>query len=139
MWLKGNMLYVKKRPPKVTLKLSASDGKIRAEACFVDYEHRYRYAEEIEFSSSITKTHGIVYRSSSFGIATAITASGMKRLNFGAYSDDGTFTYNLDSSLYGSSSRRNWYKAWIAYVDPETGEKNVAYSNVIATTYNELL
>lgn len=140
IWHRGVLLYVKKRPPKVTIKVSASNDKIHLTAQFVDYEHRYRYADERKYSSSVTKTHGIVYSNARFFLNTSITASGMKKINFGSYRDDGTFSYSLSSSQYGFKGKNHWFKAWIAYIDPETGKNAVAYSGIIGgVSYNYLV
>ncbi len=141
MWFRGVMLYVKKRMPEVTLTLEAVDDKIKLTGKFVDYEHRYRYADERVYSSSLKYTHGITFRLTSYSSTTNLTTSGMNRLNFGAYSDTGTFTYYLasGSSGYRTKTTKNYYRAWIYCTDPDTGRGVLIGSGVLGISYDALL
>lgn len=140
MWFRGVLLYVKKRKPEVTIEVTASDNKIHVTAQFVDYEHRYRYADEHTYSTT-GKTHGLAYRRNQ-GFSDGTNLSTLSKLNFGAYASDGTFTYHFGSGTasggYGTKSTKFYVQAWICYVDPETGKTALARSSVFGCTYNTL-
>lgn len=140
MWLQGVLLYVKKRPPKVTIKLEALDkistyGNIKMTAQFVDFGHRYRYADERDFSSSIQYTHGIVFSTNRSTSLLSPTSSGITKVKATTYREDGTFSYTKEKYPMTQHIR---VRAWIAYIDPDTGKNSVAYSAQIRTTYQDL-
>ena len=82
-------------------------------------------------------SHGIVFiYSSRLGSRVlTVNTAGRTKVNFGAYNADGSYVYN-----YKPVSRSISYtiRAYISYVDPDTGKTVYVYSDPISTSYNKL-
>ena len=82
--------------------------------------------------------HGLVYiYSSKLGTRSlTVNTPGRTRVNFGAYKDDGSFIYRLTPK---SGAIAYTVRAFLSYVDPDTGRTIYVYSDPIKVTYNGLI
>ena len=120
----------KKTAPTVSLVLTkTSAGKIVITGQVDDYENLENYYE-------IT-AHGLLYmKSSSLGSRLlTLNTSGRTNVTFGAYNDDGTYSYTFKPT---SKTTAYAFRAYITYTDPTTGKSVTVYSTMTTKTYNNI-
>ena len=119
-----------KTAPTVSLKVTAENGKLVMTGVFDDYENADKYYD--------VTAHGLVYiYSSKLGTRSlTVNTPGRTRVNFGAYKDDGSFIYRLTPK---SGAIAYTVRAFLSYVDPDTGRTIYVYSDPIKVTYNGLI
>lgn len=121
--------YVKElKVPSVSISVTknTSTGKIVITGKVDDYENLEDYYE-------IT-SHGLLYiYTSRLGTRQLnVNSTGRTKVGFGKYKDDGSYVYNLKpTSQYLSYT----FRAYISYIDPDTGYTVYVYSDPITTTY----
>ena len=140
MWLRGNLIYIKKKEPTVTLAVSKGDspGKIVLTGQFEDYGHRYRYFDEATYTKGkLSGTHGFL-SIRKFGLGNRVltlSTQGASTGFFQKYTDDGAFSHTIDVPSVGLDMV---FRAWVYYTDGDTGKKAVAYSRAITGSYNSI-
>ena len=138
MWFRGNLIYVKKQAPEVTLTVTKNTetGKIVISGRFEDYAHKYRYYDDMAISSAKENTHGILY-SYEYELGSRVLTynSARKRVSFGSYKDDGSFVYNL---VPEKKTLTYCFRAFVSYQDRETGKQRFAYSDTAIRSYNSI-
>ena len=116
-----------KAVPKASLEVSAKNNKLVFTGIFENYNESTKYYDVTE--------HGILYiQQSRIGSRTlTINTSGRTRVNFTDYTTDGSFSYHLKPS---SLSTVYAIRAFLIYIDPDTGKTKTVYSNMMRTSYN---
>ena len=119
------------KAPTVSLKVTknTSTGKIVMTGIVDDYENLDDYYD-------IT-SHGLIFiYTTKLGTRVlTVNTSGRTKVNFGRYKDDGSFVYNLKPA---SKTISYTIRAFITYVDPDTGRTVYVYSDPVVSTYNKL-
>ena len=119
------------KAPTVSLKVTknATTGKIVMTAQVDDYENLDDYY-------TIT-SHGIVYiYTTKLGSRVlTVNTSGRTKVSFGGYKEDGSYVYNLTPK---SKAVSYTVRAYITYVDPDTGRTVYVYSDKVVGSYNTL-
>ena len=79
--------------------------------------------------------HGLVYiQTSRIGTRTlTVNTSGRTKVNFTTYKDDGSFSYSFKPT---NKSTVYTYRAFITYLDPNTGKSVTVYSPIMRSSYN---
>ena len=117
--------------PTVSLSVTknASTGRIVITGVVDDYENLDDYYE-------ITG-RGLVYVTTTrLGTRVlTINTSGRTRVNFSSCKADGSFTYNMKPTNRNVSYT---IRAYITYVDPDTGKTVYVYSDPVVCSYNKL-
>ena len=119
-----------KQAPKVSLTVTAEDGKLVMTGKFEDYENADRYYD--------VTSHGLVYIASAKLGTRSLTVNtpGRTRVTFGSYKEDGSFTYKMSPK---SGVVTYTVRAFLSYVDPDTGRTVYVYSDPVRVSYNGLL
>ena len=119
------------KEPTVSLTLSKnkSTGKISMTGQVDDFENLEDYYE-------IT-AHGIIYiKSSRIGTRMlTLNTSGRTNVTFGSYTDTGAFTYTFKPT---NKSTAYTYRAYVTYIDPETGKSVTVYSDMLKSSFNSI-
>lgn len=121
--------YVKElKVPSVSVSIvkNASAGTIVITGKVDDFENLEDYYE-------IT-SHGLLYiYTSRLGARPLdVNSTGRTRISFGKYKEDGSYVYNMKPT---SKYLGYTFRAYISYIDPETGYTVYVYSDPIVATY----
>lgn len=113
----------------LTVTKNTTTGKIVMTGQVDDYENLEDYYE-------ITG-HGLVfiYKTRLGNRVLTVNTSGRTKVSFGAYKEDGSYVYNLTPK---SKAISYVVRAYITYVDPDTGKTVYVYSDPVIGSYNSL-
>lgn len=121
---------VTKTAPTVAFSAAPTqEGRLALTGQFVDYENVGNYYD--------VTAHGLVYLATSkLGTRNlTVNTPGRTRVNFSSYKDDGSFTYNMKPAY---TSTKYTVRAFLAYVDPDTGRTVYVYSAPVIVSYQLL-
>lgn len=113
----------------LTVTKNTTTGRIVMTGQVDDYENLEDYYE-------ITG-HGLVfiYKTRLGNRVLTVNTSGRTKVSFGAYKEDGSYVYNLTPK---SKAISYVVRAYITYVDPDTGKTVYVYSDPVIGSYNSL-
>ena len=120
------------KAPTVSLKVTADPdtGKLVLTGVFEDHENKDDYYE--------VTSRGLLYMYK-FQLGNRVLhvkTPGRTRVSFRSIQEDGSFTYQM-SPTYGTTLYA--VRAFLSYVDPDTGKTVYVYSDVQYVRYNDLL
>ncbi|MDD7652771.1 MAG: glycoside hydrolase family 2 TIM barrel-domain containing protein [Firmicutes bacterium] len=121
---------VTKTAPTVAFSAAPTqEGRLALTGQFVDYENVGNYYD--------VTAHGLVYLATSkLGTRNlTVNTPGRTRVNFSSYKNDGSFTYNMKPAY---TSTKYTVRAFLAYVDPDTGRTVYVYSAPVIVSYQLL-
>lgn len=121
---------VTKTAPTVAFSAAPTqEGRLALTGQFVDYENVGNYYD--------VTAHGLVYLATSkLGTRNlTVNTPGRTRVNFSSYKDGGSFTYNMKPAY---TSTKYTVRAFLAYVDPDTGRTVYVYSAPVIVSYQLL-